>query len=180
MNAFVSLKTQHRLKSITHQIDTASEDCAARAMNDPEGQGEDIDKPDKEKNDTVEDKKCESEAIGSKNRQKESKSESDGVSSYKEHLKEGDQPKKSDYELQRERNIAQNKALLASIKVPGFQVAMEEIGKGAPAKKKNKAEKPKPNPEERRTSARLSSANGKWVFRVLNSKRLPSNGICQI
>ena len=41
---------------------------------------------------------------------------------------------------------------------------MEDIGKGAAAKKKNKTEKPKPSPEEHRTSARLSSADGKWVF----------------
>jgi hypothetical protein len=122
-------------------------------MNDSESQGEEIDKQDEEKNDTVDDEKRESKRVGSKNRQRKSKLKSDS--------KEGDQPKKSEYELQKERNIAKNQALLARIKDPEFQAAMEEIGKGAPAKKKNKAEKPQPNPEERRTSARLSSADGR-------------------
>ena len=83
--------------------------------------------------------------------------------SYQKNSKESDQPKKSEYELQRERNITQNQALLASIKDPAFQAAME-IAKGAPAKKKNKTEKLKPNPEEHHTSACLSSTDGKWVF----------------
>ena len=76
---------------------------------------------------------------------------------------------KSEYELQRDRNIAQNKALLATIKDPEFQVAMGELGKGAaPAKKKSKKEKP--DPEERRTSARLTAVDQKWVVHPLNSR----------
>ena len=132
-------------------------------MNDLEIQGEEIDKQDEE-NDTVTDENLESKGIGSKNRQKKSKLKSESISSYQKNLKESDQPKKSEYELQRERNIAQTQALLASIEDPAFQAAMEEIAKGAPVKKKNKTEKPKLNLEERRTSARLSSADGKWVF----------------
>ena len=132
-------------------------------MNNLESQGEENDKEDEE-NDAVDDEKLESKRIGSKGRQKKSKSTSESVSDYNKHSKEGDQPKKSEYELQRERNIAQNQALLASIKDPAFQAAMEDIGKGAAAKKKNKTEKPKPSPEERHTSAHLSSADGKWVF----------------
>ena len=123
------------MKSITHQIDTASEDCAAQAMNNEEIQGEEIDKQDEEKNDTVDDEKCEGKGSGSKNKQKKSKSKSKEVSSLKEHSKDGDQPKKSEYKLQKEKNIAQNQALLVNIKDLEFQAAMEEIGKGVPAKK---------------------------------------------
>ncbi|KIJ91103.1 hypothetical protein K443DRAFT_126330 [Laccaria amethystina LaAM-08-1] len=64
--------------------------------------------------------------------------------------------RKSEYELQKEKNVAGNKALLASLKDPEFEEAMEELKKQAAAKRKNKKEKPKPNPEERRTSARLN------------------------
>lgn len=135
-------------------------------MNDEESQEEEIDKQDEEENDSVYDEKCEGKGSESKNMRKKLKPEE--VSTLKDRSKDVDQPKKSEYKLQRERNIAQNQVLLASIKDPDFQAAMEEIGKGAPAKKKNKPEKPKPNPIERRTSARLSSADGKWVFRVLN------------
>jgi len=138
-------------------------------MNNEEIQGEEIDKQDKEKNDTVDNKKCEGKGSGLKNKQKKLKSKSEEVSSLKEHSKHGDQPKKSEYELQKERNIAWNQALLVNIKDLEFQVAMEEIGKGVPVKK-NKAEKIKPNPEEHCTSAHLTTTDGKWVFRLLNWK----------
>jgi len=149
------------VKSITHQIDTASEDCAARMMN------EEIQEQDEEKIDTINDEKREGKGSGSKNKQKKSKSKSEEVSSLKERSKDGDQAKKSEYELQKERNIARNQALLANIKDLEFQAAMEEIGKGVPVKKENKTEKIKPNLEECRTSARLTAADGKWVFRLL-------------
>jgi len=132
-------------------------------MNDEESQGEEIDQQDKEKNNSADGENCKGEGSGLKNKRKKLKSKSEEVLT-----KDGDQPKKSEYELQKERNIIQNQLLWASIKGPDFQAAMEEIGKGAPVKKKNKAEEPKPNPEEHHTSARLSSTDGKWVFRILN------------
>jgi len=132
-------------------------------MNHEESRGEEIDQQDKEKNNSADGEKREGKGSGLKNKQKKLKLKSEEVL-----MKDGDQPKKSEYKLHKERNIAQNQLLLASIKGPDFQVAMEEIGKGAPVKKKNKAGKPKLNPEEHCTSAHLSSADRKWVFRVLN------------
>ena len=156
MDAFVSLKTHRTFKSVTHKTDTAAEDCSERAINETEvdEEGDDVEKSEHEHTET-------------KNKRKKGNVKSDNSSKMKSDSgvdSVSTRASKSEYELQKERNIAQNKALLATIKDPEFQVAMGELGKGiAPAKKKSKRENVKPNLEERRTSARLTAADQKWV-----------------
>jgi hypothetical protein len=109
-----------------------------------------------------------------KNKGKKSKAKSKEGSKTKPDLKEGEltkgTAKLSAYKLQREINIAQNKALLTTIKEPEFEKAMGELVKGvAPGSKNNNGEKSKPNPEEEHTSDRLSAADEKWVFLSLST-----------
>ena len=168
MNAFVSLKTHRRLKSVTHKTDTAAEDCSERAINEIEAdeEGDDVDKSEREHTEIKSKRKGNSKSDnGSKMKSEGSKMDSTSMT-----------VSKSEYELQKERNIAKNKALLATIKDPEFQEAMGELGKGAaPVKKKSKSENVKPKPEERRTSARLTAAGKKWVVHPLSSRDVLSN-----
>lgn len=68
--------------------------------------------------------------------------------------------KKSEYEIEKERKIAENQAILAKIKGPEFEAAMGELKKGPSVpRKKNKANADVEPVEERRTSARLNATN---------------------
>jgi hypothetical protein len=77
------------------------------------------------------------------------------------------QSTQSDYEIQRQKNIARNKELLAAIRDPEFDAIMGDLKKDGASKKKAKGaakgaakgEKSKPNMGEQRTSARLKALN---------------------
>jgi hypothetical protein len=70
-----------------------------------------------------------------------------------------------EYELEKEKKIAENKALLARLKDPEFEKAMEELKKDAVAVKRKK-----PNPEERHgkccTSTRFHDGANMWVSSI--------------
>jgi len=70
---------------------------------------------------------------------------------------------KSEYQLQRERNITKNQALLANI----MGSAMEDLRKELAPVKKNKGMKTTQVTEKQRTSSRLAGLNAKWVLALL-------------
>lgn len=70
---------------------------------------------------------------------------------------------KSEYQLQRERNIAENQALLANI----MGSAMEDLRKERAPVKKNKGVKTTQVTGKQRTSSRLAGLDAKWVLAFL-------------
>jgi hypothetical protein len=150
--------SQHRELG-THQIDLAAEDCASRALNESE-----LDDKDEE---VLEEEKSQPGNEETKDKQKKSNAKLEEDLKKKSNSKDNSESMRatmSDYALQRERNIAENKILLASIKDAEFYAAMDELKK-RPAPVKKKSEKVKPNAEERRTSARLAAVDTRWVSR---------------
>lgn len=140
-----------RMESLAHLYNIALDDCAERAMDD----GESGDPENNELGDETEVKSKE---------HKKAKAKSQGDSKSNTVTKGDGEPearptswRKSEYELEKEKRIAENKALLASLHDPEFEKAMQELKKDAPAKRK------KPSPEERRTSARFHDGAKMWV-----------------
>lgn len=154
---FCKSRNSQRTRELgTHQINLAEEDCASRALNVSELNDEDEEVLEEEKikpgHKETKDKPKKLNAKSKEGLKMKSKSTDSGEST---------RATKSEYQLMREKNIAQNKVLLASI-MDG--ATMEELTKGlAPVKKKS--EKVKPNAEERRTSERLAAADKMWVSR---------------
>ena len=144
---------------VTHQIDSAAEDCAERALNDSDS---DIKEEEGDK-DAEDEKKSECEHEEPKNKRKKSSKSKAGLKT-KTDLKDGGESMKetklSEYEHQKQRNIEENKTRLASIKDGEFQAAMGDLTKGG-KKKNKKGDKSKPNQEQRRTG---TAADPKWVF----------------
>ena len=135
---------QHAHYSFNH---IAADDCAARAFCGDEHSKEVDDDNEKEQERMVDKTNDESDSID-KTKESKGKAKSKDVS-------EG---KKSEYEVQREKNIEENRTLLATIKGSEFEAAMGELKKGpAVPRKKNKGKMSKPDGEERRISAHLSN-----------------------
>lgn len=140
------------MKYKTHRIRAAAEDCAARALPTRESSNEveDVNKQ-ANKNNEKREEKAGSASTGKKTTGEDNAKVKEGGKSTQ---------KKSEYKIQREKNIEENKLILAQIKVPELEAVTSEL-KG---KKKTKgvkvksAEKTKPN-----ESARLNTSDMKWV-----------------
>lgn len=154
-----------RMKLLTHLFNIALDDCAERAMDD-------VESGDQQNEELGDERKVKSK------KRKEAKSQggskSNMVTKGDGELEAGPTSwRKSEYELEKEKKIAENKALLASIYDPESEKTKEELKKDTGGAKRKK-----PNPQERRASARFHDGTNMWVS-VQLAATLILMSICQ-